>query len=123
LSKSDITGGIDTVAQIFEALETEGGALTILPELVDQPNDEADLIIWAIINYGRRLQDLPFVSYREIWDFYDEMLEEYFETKGLNEYQRNNFKQEREKIYRDLQEVYVEPIYEGVEFMDGEFDE
>lgn len=59
LSKSDLSGGVDLICQIFEAAETEVGIIPLLPRLLEQPYDDADMIIWAIINYARRLEDKP----------------------------------------------------------------
>ncbi len=112
LSKSDISGGVDVVCQIFEALETEIGVIPLLPKLIEQPYDDADLIIWANINYNRRLEDKPMVQYRDIWDFYDEMLEEYFKQQGYDDNKKKEFKEKRNNVFRDLQQVYKEPLYE-----------
>ncbi|MCP3925552.1 MAG: hypothetical protein GY714_23530 [Desulfobacterales bacterium] len=123
LSKSDISGGIDVLAQMFDAVENEAGLIPWLPSLMDKPSDEADLIIWAIVNYMRRLEDKPFVSYKDIWSFYNDMLYEYFDTKGYNKSQQKSFIKEREDLFRDLQDVYIEPVYDDVEFMSEEFDD
>ena len=112
LSKSDLTDGLDVACQIFEAVESKVGIIPILPKLKEQPYDDADLIIWCIINYFRRLDDKPRVSYREIWNFYDEMLEEHYKTKGYNDEKINEEKQKRNNIFRDLSQVYKEPLYE-----------
>lgn len=117
LSKSDISGGVDVLSQLFEAVETEASVLPLLPKLLEQPYDDADLIIWANINYYRKLEDKPFAAYRDIWDFYDEMLYEYFDAKGFNEDEIKNAKEKRNNVFRDLANVYVEPLYD-----DGEDD-
>ena len=115
LSKSDISGGVDVLSQLFEAVESEIGIIPLLPKLLEQPYDDADLIIWAIINYYRRLEDKPKVEYRDIYNFYDDMLTEHFSTKGFGEYEINEFKQRRDNVFRDLGQVYKEPLYEGDE--------
>ena len=122
LSKSDISGGVDTISQLFEAVENEAGIIPWLPKLHITPSDEGDLIIWANINYGRRLEDKGFIQYKDIWNFYNEMLNEYFNQQGFKEEQKIEFKKERNKLFRDLQQIYVEPVYENVEFecLDGE---
>jgi hypothetical protein len=112
LSKSDISGGVDLVPQIFEAAESEVGIIPILPKVKEQPYDDADLIIWCNVNYIRRLEDKPRILYKDIWNFYDEMLEEHYKQKG---YTREMIKKEKEKrnnVFRDLSEVYKEPVYE-----------
>lgn len=52
------------------------------------------------------------VSYREIWKFYDEMLGEYYKQKGYDEIQIEEYKAKRNNVFRDLGEVYVEPLYQ-----------
>ncbi len=112
LSKSDISGGVDLLPQLFEAVESEVGIIPILPYLKEQPYDDADLIIWVIVNYLRRLEDKPRIEYRKIWDFYDQMLEEYYLQKGLTNELIKIEKEKRNNVFRDLGEVYREPLYE-----------
>jgi hypothetical protein len=112
LSKSDISGGVELIPQLFEAVESEVGIISILPYLKEQPYDDADLIIWCIINYGRRLEDKSRVEYKEIWQFYDQMLEEYYKQKGFSENKIKEEKIKRNNIFRDLGEIYREPLYE-----------
>ncbi|OME55395.1 hypothetical protein BSK59_13025 [Paenibacillus odorifer] len=113
LSKSDISGGVDVLSQLFEAVETEASIIPLLPKLLEQPYDDADMIIWSNINYYRTLEDKPRVSYREIWNFYDEMLGEYYTQQGLSEVQIDENKKARNNVFRDLGEVYIEPLYES----------
>lgn len=112
LSKSDISGGIDVLPQLFEAVESEVGIIPQLPKLLEQPYDDADIIIWCNTNYIRRLEGKPRVSYRDVWNFYDEMLEEYCKQQGMSKKEIEEFKSKRRVPYRDLGEVYVEPVYE-----------
>lgn len=118
LSKSDISGGIDVMSQLFEAVENEVGIIPLLPKVLEQPMDDVDLVIWATINYNRRLEDKPKVAYRDIWNFYDEMLDEYFHSKGYNDIQKKEYKEKRNNVFRDLSEVYVEPLYDDKEEME-----
>lgn len=115
LSKSDISGGVDVLSQLFEAVETEIGIIPLLPKVLAQPYDDADLIIWAIINYYRRLEDKQKVAYKDIYSFYDEMLEEHFSSKGFNDEQVEQFKAKRNNVFRDLEKVYIEPLYDNGE--------
>jgi len=112
LSKSDISGGIDLLPQLFEAVESEVGIIPILPHLKEQPYDDADLIIWSVVNYLRRLEDKSRITYREIWNFYDEMLNEFFMQQGFSEESIKIEKEKRNNVFRDLGKVYKEPIYE-----------
>ncbi len=112
LSKSDISGGVDLLPQLFEAVESEVGIIPILPYLKEQPYDDADLIIWTIVNYIRRLEDKPRIEYKEIWNFYDQMLSDYYNQKGYSNEMVQKEKIKRNNVFRDLGEVYKEPVYE-----------
>jgi hypothetical protein len=112
LSKSDISGGVELLPQLFEAVETEVGIIPILPYLKEQPYDDADIIIWCVVNYLRRLEDKPRIAYRDIWNFYDDMLEEHYKQQGYNEDKIILEKKKRNNVFRDLGEIYKEPIYE-----------
>lgn len=112
LSKSDISGGVDLMPQLFEAVENKLGIIPTLPYLKEQPYDDADLIIWSILNYSQRLEDKPRISYREIWDFYDEMLIDSYTQKGYSKERMEQERIKRNAIFRDLSEIYKEPIYE-----------
>lgn len=113
MSKADISGGVDVISQLFEAVESEVGIIPLLPKLLEQPYDDADLIIWATVNYNRRLEDKPSVAYRDIWNFYDEMLGEYFKQQGFDQKQIDEFKMKRNNVFRDLSDIYKEPLYES----------
>lgn len=111
MSKSDISGGIDVISQLFEAVESEVGIIPLLPKLLEQPYDDADMIIWCIINYIRRLEEKPTVKYRDIYVFYDEMLKEHYKQNGFNNEQIENYLKKRNNVFRDMEEVYIEPLY------------
>lgn len=112
LSKSDISGGIDVLPQLFEAVESKVGIIAQLPKVLEQPYDDVDIIIWSNTNYIRRLEGKPRISYREVWDFYDEMLDEHCKQQGMNKSQIEEFKKTRRVPYRDLGKIYIEPVYE-----------
>lgn len=118
MSKSDISGGVDVVAQLFEAVESEVGIIPFLPKLLEQPYDDADMIIWCTINNLRRLEDKPVVKYRDIYCFYDEMLKEHYKQNGWNEQQIEEFLKKRNNVFRNMEEVYVEPLYEQQDIED-----
>ena len=112
LSKSDISGGVDVLSQLFEAVETEIGIIPLLPKVTAQPYDDADMVIWAIINYYRRLEDKPKVPYKDIYAFYDDMLHEHFDSQGYTPEQIEEYISKRKGVFRDLDDVYKEPLYE-----------
>src|SRR5690606_17463641 len=66
LSKSDISGGVDLMTQLSEAVESKASVIPLLPKVLEQPYDDVDLVLWAIIDYSRILEGKPRVSYREI---------------------------------------------------------
>lgn len=111
MSKSDISGGIDVLSQLFEAVESEVGIIPLLPKLLEQPYDDADMIIWCIINYIRRLEDKPPVTYKEVYKFYDNMLNEHYKQLGYNQQQIEEFLKRRNNVFRDMEQIYIEPLY------------
>jgi len=113
LSKSDISGGIELLPQLFEAVESKVGIIPILPKLKAQPYDDADMIIWCNVNYIRRLEGKPAAEYKDIWLFYDEMLEEYYKQQGFTDERIKKEKEKRNNVFRDLGQIYVEPEYEN----------
>jgi len=112
LSKSDISGGVDLLPQLFEAVEDKVGIIPILPKLKEQPYDDADLIIWSIIEYMQRLEDKPRTQYKDIWNFYDEMLVDFYKQKGFSDEKIQEERNKRNAVFRDLTDVYKEPLYE-----------
>jgi len=112
LSKSDISGGVDLMTQLSEAVESELSVIPLLPKVLEQPFDDVDLIMWANINYNRRLEDKRPVEYREIWNFYDEMIDEYCNQKGMTKEGKAEFIGKRRGVFRDLSDIYVEPLYD-----------
>jgi len=111
LSKSDITGGIDLIPQLVEAIEEKASLIGIMPKLKAQPYDDADIILWGVINKLRRLEEKTPISYREIWDFYDDMLRETFKQRQYTEDEIQHQIDLRIKPFKDLGEVYKEPLY------------
>ncbi|MDE6149543.1 MAG: hypothetical protein K2F81_05545 [Ruminococcus sp.] len=82
LTAEDLQGGVSSFSEIFEAIEGAKDVIKILPRFTQQPNDMPDFIIWNYINYERDLNNLPHVSYDEIYQFYDEKKEEYLKEHG-----------------------------------------
>lgn len=115
LSKSDISGGIDLMTQLSEAVESKASVIPLLPKVLEQPYDDVDLTLWALIDYNRILEDKPRVKYRDIWNFYDQMIEDHFLQQGLTKEEIEIEKQKRNNVFRDLADVYIEPLYEGDE--------
>jgi hypothetical protein len=129
LSKNDITGGIDLIPQLVEAVEEYMSLIPLMPKLKEVPYDDADMIIWAFTNYVRRLEDKEEVSYKDVYKYYDEFLEDYFTNeKKLSKKEVEIEKKKRNNVFRDLGEKYYEPIYDSdkeeyKDQEDGELDE
>lgn len=119
LSKSDITGGVDLIPQLVELVEMKSSLIPVMPKLKEQPYDDADLIIWAIINKLRMIEDKPIVPYKEIWDFYDQMIKEFYSQRGLKENEVEEEINKRLVPFRDLSRVYIEPLYDDIEQFDN----
>jgi len=111
LSKSDISGGVELLPQLFEVAESKVGIIPTLPKLKEQPYDDADMIIWSNINYLRMLEGKSRIEYRDIWNFYDQMLEEYYRQRGFSNEKIEEEKRKRNNVFRDLSEIYIEPEY------------
>lgn len=77
LSAADLSDGITNFSKIAEAVEREQDIIPLLPTY-NQPNDKIDYAIWQMILYIRRLQNLPEVTYSEIYKF---LIDKYEENK------------------------------------------
>jgi len=119
ISRSDISGGIDVLSQLFEAVESEAGIIPLLPKLLEQPYDDADMIIWCIVNYIRRLEDKPIVCYKDIYNYYDDMLNEYYKQLGYDNEKIEIFLKRRNNVFRDLENIYIEPLYSNSDYNAG----
>jgi hypothetical protein len=110
LSKSDITGGIDLVPQLVEAVEEEASIIPIMPKLTEVAYDDADLIIWATTRKNCQNAGLKPPSYREIYEFYDKALEDYFEEQGFTKEEAEKEREKRKTVFRDLSDIYIDPL-------------
>lgn len=79
MSKSDLTGGLDTFGQMSKMVEQtdEGEMLSILPIFMEKPKDKVDMVLWMYVNYVRDLKGLEECQYKDIWDFYIKRVEDY----------------------------------------------
>lgn len=82
ISKEDLQGGIVNFSDIFKTVEGAKERIKIFPEFKYQPKDSADFIIWCYINYERNLNNMPEVTYSDIYKFYDEKKKEYVDNYG-----------------------------------------
>ena len=82
LSKTDLQGGINSFAEVCQAVEQAVDVIPILPQFKFRPNDAIDFNIWCIINYLRDLEGKPLCSYEDVYKFYDRRKAEYIEQYG-----------------------------------------
>lgn len=82
LSETDLQGGLANFSDIFRAVEEAKDRIKIFPEFRYRPIDAADFIIWNYVDYERNLNNLPSVSYEDIYKFYDEKKKEYIDQYG-----------------------------------------
>lgn len=116
LSETDLQGGLANFSDIFRAVEEAKDRIKIFPEFKYRPIDAADFIIWDYVNYERNLNNLPEVSYEDIYKFYDEKKKEYIDQYG-DPY--GIFKDDPSELNRDSIKKFITV---PVEFRDGESD-
>lgn len=75
LSAADLSDGITNFSKIAEAVEREQDIIPLLPTY-NQPNDKIDYAIWQMVLYIRRLQNLPEITYAELYKFLADKYEE-----------------------------------------------
>ena len=71
LSAADLSDGITNFSKIAEAVEREQDIIPLLPTY-NQPEDKIDYAIWQMVLYIRRLQNMPEITYAELYKFLDE---------------------------------------------------
>lgn len=82
LSKSDLSGGLNSFSELFQAVEQAVDVIPILPQFKFRPNDAVDFNIWCLINYLRDLEGKPLCEYQDVYRFYDERKAEYIKQYG-----------------------------------------
>lgn len=70
LSKTNENSGVDNLAELCKRIEESVDGKVPLPKYAKLPKDEADKIIWCLINYNRDIRGLPPADYEEIYEFY-----------------------------------------------------
>ena len=67
------SGGINSLSELIKMVEEEVDIIETMPIYTKRPKDKLDFTIWVMINYLRRLEDLPEVEYSDLFKFYDDM--------------------------------------------------
>ena len=82
LTKADLDSGINSVSELTKALEQAVDVIKILPRFKYRPNDAPDFNIWCYVDYERKLNDQPPVSYEDVYSFYDKRKQDYIAQNG-----------------------------------------
>lgn len=85
LNKGDLTQGLDSFSELARMVEREVDIIPILPKFIEKPNDKIDHAILCFVNYSRRLVGQPDVEYNELFDFYQQKLQEYYDDPNKPE--------------------------------------
>lgn len=80
LSVSDLAGGIDNFSSLVMAVEKAVDIVPLIPKYIEQGQDKADMMILFYVNYERSLRGLPEVEHKDVYDFYNKMIESYIEN-------------------------------------------
>lgn len=112
LSDKDLGETIDTFSMWAKHIEetTDVYSLIKAMEVVRyNPIDSVDFEIWCLINFWRRLEDKPEVSYKDIYKFYDEAKKAYINEKGdpYKMFEGDPTSENRKKIMK-----FIEPLLE-----------
>ena len=82
LTKADLDSGVNSISELTKAVEQAVDVIKILPRFKYRPNDAPDFNIWCYVDYERKLNDQPSVSYEDVYAFYDKKKKEYVEQNG-----------------------------------------
>lgn len=81
MSKADLSGGLNNFGEFYKSVEQAKGVIEILPEFKRQPRDDADFVIYCLVQYIRRLKGMQDIKYEDIWEFYEEIAKANLENK------------------------------------------
>ncbi len=82
LTKADLDSGVNSVSELTKAVEQAVDVIKIMPSFKYRPNDAPDFNIWCYVDYERKLNDQPSVSYEDVYSFYDKKKAEYISQNG-----------------------------------------
>ena len=75
------------------------------------PYDDIDFIIWEVVNYCRRLMELPETNYEDVWKYIDERFVSEMKRRGYDSDQIRKEKRERNAVFKELGDNYIEPLW------------
>lgn len=82
MSATDFNKGMNSVSELVRAVEQATDVIKVLPKFKYRPNDSVDFTIMCYVNYERKLNGQPEVTYEDIYSFYDKKKQEYIEQNG-----------------------------------------
>lgn len=82
LTKADLDSGVNSVSELTKAVEQAVDVIKIMPSFKYRPNDAPDFNIWCYVDYERKLNNQPSVSYEDVYSFYDKKKTEYISQNG-----------------------------------------
>ena len=115
LTKSDLSQGLDSFSELARMVEQEVDIIPILPQFIERPKDKIDLAIFSFINYERRLHGRSDCEYSEIYDFYQENLEEYMLDDTKSEDVKKHIKKISVDTVKGKKEILFYDVYEVIE--------
>lgn len=77
LTKSDLSQGLDGFSELARMVEETVDVITILPKFIAKPHDDIDFALLCYVNYMRRLEGRTEVSHSELYEFYNDSLDEH----------------------------------------------
>lgn len=80
-NEADLSQGIDSFSKLIREVESAVDIIPILPKVINKPQDKADEIILVYLNYERHLHNLDPVEYKDIYNFYNDQIEDFLKEK------------------------------------------
>ncbi len=111
LTAEDFGEGVDSWTGLVEMVEEYNSVVPIMPKMKKMPYDDIDFIIWQVVNYCRRLVELPEVEYEDIWKFIDDRFIEEMKRRGYSSTQIKQEREDRKAIFKELGDNYIEPLW------------
>ncbi len=111
LTAEDFGEGVDSWTGLVEMVEEYNSVIPLMPKMKKMAYDDIDFIIWQVVNYCRRLVELPEVEYEDIWKFIDERFIEEMKRRGYSSSQIKQEREDRNAIFKELGDNYIEPLW------------
>lgn len=123
LTAEDFGEGIDSWTALVELIEEYDSVIPIMPKIKKMPYDDIDFIIWQVVNYCRRLMEMPEVDYEDLWKYIDERFITEMKRRGYTDKEIEKERQERNAVFKELGDNYIEPLWLNPNLEQSEEDE